>query len=190
MLRRRILASAMASVMAIGSVAVVASAEDTAAATTQMKTKADLEAYVKTFRSKEINDYASKSGERFLDALEYADVVIDDTASTVDDYTVAYQMITATYNQLKVYTAEELSALIKANKSKYETNNIYNDDLNDAIYKNEDGKLQWDTFVTAYDDANDVLNSKDSRIISDAYEALEEAAANLALLDTVTKSQF
>ena len=65
MLRRRILASAMASVMAIGSVAVVASAEDTAAATTQMKTKADLEAYVKTFegfRSKEINDYASKSG--------------------------------------------------------------------------------------------------------------------------------
>ncbi len=193
MLRRRILASAMASVMAIGSVAVVASAEDTAAATTQMKTKADLEAYVKTFegfRSKEINDYASKSGERFLDALEYADVVIDDTASTVDDYTVAYQMITATYNQLKVYTAEELSALIKANKSKYETNNIYNDDLNDAIYKNEDGKLQWDTFVTAYDDANDVLNSKDSRIISDAYEALEDAAANLALLDTVTKSQF
>ena len=39
MLRRRILASAMASVMAIGSVAVVASAEDTAAATKQVKTR-------------------------------------------------------------------------------------------------------------------------------------------------------
>lgn len=179
--------------MAIGSVAVVASAEETAAATTQMKTKADLEAYVKSFdsfRSKEINDYASKSGERFLDALEYADVVIDDAASTVDDYTVAYQMVTATYNQLKVYTAEELSALIKANKSKYETNNIYNDSLNDAIYKNDDGKLQWDTFVAAYEDAEDVLNSKDSRIISDAYEALEDAVANLALKDTVTKAQY
>lgn len=179
--------------MAIGSVAVVASAEETAAATTQMKTKADLEAYVKSFdsfRSKEINDYASKSGERFLDALEYADVVIDDAASTVDDYTVAYQMVTATYKQLKVYTAEELSALIKANKSKYETNNIYNDSLNDAIYKNEDGKLQWDTFVAAYEDAEDVLNSKDSRIISDAYEALEDAVANLALKDTVTKAQY
>ena len=78
MLRRRILTSAMASVMAIGSVAVVASAEETAAATTQMKTKADLEAYVKSFdsfRSKEINDYASKSGERFLDALDRKSVV-------------------------------------------------------------------------------------------------------------------
>ena len=76
MLRRRILASAMASVMAIGSVAVVASAEDTAAATKQVKTKADLEALVKSydsFRAKEINDYGSMSGEKFLDALEYAD---------------------------------------------------------------------------------------------------------------------
>ena len=107
MLRRRILASAMASVMAIGSVAVVASAEDTAAATKQVKTKADLEALVKSydsFRAKEINDYGSMSGEKFLDALEYADNVINDSASTVDDYTVAYQMVTATYNSLKIYT--------------------------------------------------------------------------------------
>ena len=81
MLRRRILASAMASVMAIGSVAVVASAEDTAAATKQVKTKADLEALVKSydsFRAKEIIDYGSMSGEKFLDALEYADNVIND----------------------------------------------------------------------------------------------------------------
>lgn len=195
MLRRRILASAMASVMAIGSVAVVASAEDTAAATTQVKTKADLEAYVKSFdsfRAKEINDYASGKGEDFLDALEYADNVIDDSASTVDDYTVAYQMVTATYNALKIYTAEELSALIKANKSKYETNNIYNEELGDIIYKNPnaDNKNLWDNFANAYENAEDVLESKDSRIISDAYEELSNAVSNLETLNTVTKSQF
>ena len=86
MLRRRILASAMASVMAIGSVAVVASAEDTAVATKQIKTKADLEALVKSydsFRTKEINDYGSESGEDFLDALEYAENVVADSAATI-----------------------------------------------------------------------------------------------------------
>lgn len=189
MLRRRILASAMASVMAIGSVAVVASAEDTAAATKQVKTKADLEALVKSydsFRAKEINDYGSKSGEKFLDALEYADNVIDDSASTVDDYTVAYQMVTATYNSLKIYTTEELATLIKANKSKYDSNNILNDELNDNLYDGD----KWTTFENEYESAEDVLDSKDSRIISDAYESLTEAAANLGGLTVVTKAQF
>ena len=189
MLRRRILASAMASVMAIGSVAVVASAEDTAAATKQMKTKADLEALVKSydsFRAKEINDYGSISGEKFLDALEYADNVIDDSTSTVDDYTVAYQMVTATYNALKIYTTEELATLVKANKSKYESNNILNDELNDNLYDGE----KWTKFVSEYETAEDVLDSKDSRIISDAYENLTEAAANLGGLTIVTKAQF
>lgn len=189
MLRRRILASAMASVMAIGSVAVVASAEDTAAATKQMKTKADLEALVKSydsFRAKEINDYGSISGEKFLDALEYADNVIDDSTSTVDDYTVAYQMVTATCNALKIYTTEELATLVKANKSKYESNNILNDELNDNLYDGE----KWTKFVSEYQTAEDVLDSKDSRIISDAYENLTEAAANLGGLTIVTKAQF
>ena len=75
MLRRRILASAMASVMALGSVAVVANAEETAVATTQVKTKADLEAYVKSFdkfREDGLNDYGSASSEKFMDAIEYA----------------------------------------------------------------------------------------------------------------------
>lgn len=189
MLRRRILASAMASVMAIGSVAVVASAEDTAAATKQVKTKADLEALVKSydsFRAKEINDYGSMSGEKFLDALEYADNVINDSASTVDDYTVAYQMVTATYNSLKIYTTEELATLIKANKSKYDSKNILNDELNDNLYDGD----KWDKFVSEYESAEDVLDSKDSRIIYDAYESLTDAAANLGGLTVVTKAQF
>ena len=190
MLRRRILASAMASVMAIGSVAVVASAEETAAATTQVKTKADLEAYVKSFdgfRSKEINDYGSVSGEKFLDAIEYADNVIEDAKATVDDYTVAYQMIESTYKALKIYTAEELASLIKTNKAKYETNNIYNEELGDAIYDAD----KWKNFTDAYEDADAVQGSKDSRIISDAYETLKSAAEALGSgLTTVTKSQY
>lgn len=191
MLRRRILASAMASVMAIGSVAVVASAEDTAAATKQMKTKADLEALVKSydsFRTKEINDYGSKSGENFLDALEYAENVLDETKSTVEDYTVAYQMVTATYNALKVYTVEELSTLVKANKSKYESNNVNDELLGDTIYKNDND--QWNTFVAAYENAESLITSKESRYISDAYEELEEAVKNLTPESTVTKAQF
>ena len=94
MLRRRILASAMASVMAIGSVAVVASAETATAATTQVKSRDDLKAYISSldsFRSTKIYDYGSISGENFLNALEYADNVLDNTKSTVDDYTTAYE---------------------------------------------------------------------------------------------------
>ena len=110
MLRRRILASAMASVMAIGSVAVVANAETTAAATTQVKSRDDLKAYIDSldsFRSSKIYDYGSVSGENFLNALEYADNVLDNTKSTVDDYTTAYAMVEAVYNKLKIYRSEE-----------------------------------------------------------------------------------
>ena len=126
------------------------------------------------------------SGEKFLDALEYADNVINDSASTVDDYTVAYQMVTATYNSLKIYTTEELATLIKANKSKYDSKNILNDELNDNLYDGD----KWDKFVSEYESAEDVLDSKDSRIISDAYESLTDAAANLGGLTVVTKAQF
>ncbi len=189
MLRRRILASAMASVMAIGSVAVVASAEDTAVATKQIKTKADLEALVKSydsFRTKEINDYGSESGEDFLDALEYAENVVADSAATVDDYTVAYQMVSATYNALKVYTAEELNNLIKANKTKYDSNNVYNEELGDIIYTTD----SWEKFKDEYENAEAVVTSKDSRIITDSYETFKKAVDNLSVVKTVTKSQF
>lgn len=189
MLRRRILASAMASVMAIGSVAVVANAETTAAATTQAKTKADLEAYVKSFdsfRSGKLNDYGSISGEKFMDAIEYAENVIADSKSTLDDYTVAYAMLEATYNKLKIYTAEELKALLDTNKKNYEDGNIYNEELGDPIFK-EDG---YAAFEDAYENAEAYLGSADSRNITDAYEALESAANGLSRYTVVTKSQF
>ena len=81
MLRRKILTSAMASVMALTSISAVAFADETATDVKNVKTKADLEAYVKSFdgfRSKELYDYGSISGENFLNALEYADNVLDD----------------------------------------------------------------------------------------------------------------
>lgn len=189
MLRRRILASAMASVMAIGSVAVVASADETAAATTQVKTKADLEAYVKSFdsfRSDKIYDYGSISGERFLDAIEYADNVLADDKATVDDYTVAYSMIEAVYNKLAIYTAEELKALITNTTKIYNTNNICNEELGDLIYTAD----SFSKFEKAYDEAQSFVASSDSRIITDAYEMLEAAKDNLSALDIVSKSQF
>lgn len=199
MLRRRILASAMASVMAIGSVAVVASADETAAATTQVKTKADLEAYVKSFdsfRDDGIYDYGSISGEKFLAALEYAENVIDDNASTVDDYTVAYSMLEAVYNKLVIYTAEELEALVKKCKTAYDTENIYNEELGDPVYVEENSgntdihKYGWTYFVDAYEEADAVLSSSDSRIITDAYETLEDQYANLKMYPVITKSRF
>lgn len=189
MLRRRILASAMASVMAIGSVAVVANAETTAAATTQVKSRDDLKAYIDSldsFRSSKIYDYGSVSGENFLNALEYADNVLDNTKSTVDDYTTAYAMVEAVYNKLKIYTAEELKALVNSSKSIYETNNINNEDLGDAIYTAD----SFSAFEEAYENAESVLNSADSRIITDAYEVLYAAKAALSPLDVVTKAQF
>lgn len=189
MLRRRILASAMASVMAIGSVAVVANAETTAAATTQVKSRDDLKAYIDSldsFRSSKIYDYGSVSGENFLNALEYADNVLDNTKSTVDDYTTAYAMVEAVYNKLKIYTVEELKAIVNSSKSVYETNNINNEDLGDAIYTAD----TFAAFEEAYQEAESVLNSADSRIITDAYEKLDAAKKGLSPLDVVTKAQF
>lgn len=189
MLRRRILASAMASVMAIGSVAVVANAETTAAATTQVKSRDDLKAYIDSldsFRSSKIYDYGSVSGENFLNALEYADNVLDNTKSTVDDYTTAYAMVEAVYNKLKIYTVEELKAIVNSSKSVYETNNINNEDLGDAIYTAD----TFAAFEEAYEEAESVLNSADSRIITDAYEKLDAAKKGLSPMDVVTKAQF
>ena len=95
-------------------------------------------------------------------------------------------MVEAVYNKLKIYTAEELKALVNSSKSIYETNNINNEDLGDAIYTAD----SFSAFEEAYEDAESVLNSADSRIITDAYEVLYAAKAALSPLDVVTKAQF
>ena len=191
MLRRRILASAMASVMAIGSIAAVASAEDTAVATANVKTRDDLAAYVKSFdkfRETEIYDYGSLAGEDFLDALEYADNVLADSSSTTIDYTVAYSMVESVYTELlkHKYTADQLKDLIKKYQKDYDTNNILNDELGDNRWSPE----SFSKFETAFDDATAVASSSDSRIITDAYEELEDKHSKLSALTAVTKKDF
>lgn len=189
MLRRRILASAMASVMAIGSVAVVANAEDAAVATKEAKTKDDLAAYVKSFdgfRSKDIFEFGSKSGEKFLDAIEYADNVLADGESDIEDYTVAYAMVEAVFNKLVKHDAEELANLIAQCKKDYETNNIMNPELGDNIWT----ASSFSAFEDAYDEAEGIVNTGDSRAITDAWEVLNDAHNNLSPLDIVKKSEF
>lgn len=193
MLRRKILTSAMASVMALTSVSVVAFADETETAVKNVKTKADLEAFVKemtAFRDKSLDDYGSVTQDNFLNALAFAENVLDETSSTVDDYTSAYMILEAVYNKKAIYSAAELRDLVKTCEKIYDTNNILNEDLGDAIYKDEDGKLQWSNFSNAFEDAESVLNSSDSRIITDAYETLSAAKDGLATFDTVTKAQF
>ena len=191
MLRRRILASAMASVMAIGSIAAVASAEDTAVATANVKTRDDLASYVKSFdkfRENEIYDYGSLAGEDFLDALEYADNVLADSSATTIDYTVAYSMIDSVYTELlkHKYTADQLKDLIKKYQKDYDTNNILNDELGDTRWSPE----SFSEFENAFDDATAVASSSDSRIITDAYEVLEDKHSKLSALTAVTKKDF
>lgn len=183
--------------MALTSVAVVASADETAAAVNNVKTKADLEEYVKSFdsfRTNELYDYGSTSNENFNKALDFAQNVLDDPEATVDDYTVAYMTLKAVYDHLAIYTADQLKTLIDSCTKIYETNNIYNEELSDEIYKNSKGDndtwATYDEFVDAYEDALSVLNSSDSRIITDAYETLNWAKTTMKAYDTVTKAQF
>ena len=188
-MKKRILSAAMASVMALGSVAVVASAEEVTTAEKNVKTKADLETLVKSlakFREVEMYEYGTLSAERFEAVMNYADGVLADEKATVDDYTVTYHMITATKEKLKIYTSAELRALLAKGKQAYESENIYNSDLGDAIYDTE----KYDVFADAYEDAESVLESSDSHLITDCYEELEKAFNDLTKLDVVTKSQF
>ena len=191
MLRRKILTSAMASVMALTSISAVAFADETATDVKNVKTKADLEALVKSydsFRDKEINEVGSIAGERALGALEYADNVLDDGKSTVDDYTVAYKMIEETMKKCVLHTSSELRDLIKTCEKTYEQNNILNEDLDDLVYDEE----KFAAFSSAFDYAESYVGSNDSRLITDAWEELDQAWAELknSAKVTVTKAQF
>lgn len=186
MLRRRIFSSAMASVMALSSIAVVANAEET-----QMKTKADLEklvneTYGADFRTDVLSEYGSVSADNVLDALEAAEAILADDEADEDDYTVAYKMIEATVSRLVIYTAEELEALIAKAKSAYESNNIYNEELQDRIYTVD----TYDALVTAYENAELYVTSTSSVDITEAYEQLNKAYTELSKETVVSKSMF
>lgn len=191
MLRRKILTSAMASVMALTSISAVAFADETATDVKNVKTKADLEALVKSydsFRDKEINEVGSIAGERALGALEYADNVLDDDRASIDDYTVAYKMIEETMKKCVLHTSSELRDLIKTCEKTYEQNNILNEELDDLVYDED----KFTTFASAFDYAESYVGSNDSRLITDAWEELDQAWNELrnSAKATVTKAQF
>lgn len=186
MLRRRIFSGAMASVMALSSVAVVASAEET-----QVKTKADLEklvneTYGDEFRTDKLSEYGSVSAEAVLDALEAADAVLYDADADAEDYTVAYMMVEATVARLVIHTAEELQALIDDCTSIYEDNNIMNEELQDLIYTDD----TYGVFYDAYEYACGYVSSTSSSDITEAYEKLASAKNGLVKNAIVSKSMF
>lgn len=189
MLRRRILASAMASVMAIGSIAVVASAEDTAVAVKNVKSKADLEAFVKQFdkfRDSDVFDYGTNSADKFTDAIEYADQVLEDSDSDAEDYTAAYTMLEAVYKQLQIKDAAALKDLLKSFKDIYDGANILNPDLGDLIYD----ETKYSNFNDAYIAAENVVDSGDTRLTTDAWFELNDAKNALTENTVITKKEF
>lgn len=188
MLKKRILASSMASVMALGSVSVAAFADETKDYG-EAVTEKELQEYVdglEDFIADELPTYGSKQGERFQAAYDHALKVLDDDKSEAADFTAAYQMVKAVKEKLTIYTASQLGKLISDNQKKYDQNNEFNEDLQDNVYT----ESTYADFTSAFDDATRYVDSDDSMMITDAYIALEDAVAKLSELDTVTKSQF
>ncbi len=189
MLKKRILASSMASVMALGSVSVVAFADEKKDYG-EAVSRAELKEYIDSkasFIETELDTYGTTQADNFRAAIDHAKIVLDDTkADAKKDYTAAYQMIKAVEAKLTIYSAAELKALIAECKPIYEENNILNEEFQDNVYDEED----FADFTTAYSDAEFFVDSDDSRGITDAYVNLENAKKGLKELDTVTKAEF
>lgn len=187
MLRRRIFSSAMASVMALSSIAVVAQAEETKMVVTEDQLKELVQVELgDTWRADVLCDYGSVSQEAMLDALEAADVILADADADEEDYTVAYMMVKAVFDSLIIHTAEELQALIDECQPIIDTNNIYNEELQDQIYTPDSfGNLEEEL-----DDAKAFVTSTSSSDITEAYEQLAAAKAALSKNPVVSKSMF
>lgn len=186
MLKKRILASSLASVMALSSVSVVAFADDIK---TEAVTKDQLQDYVDSFKGfleDGIFEYGTTHGTQFQDAIDHAENVLDDSDSNADDYTAAYQMVKNVRESMKNYTSEQLQDLLDDYEDIYDEGNILNADIGDIRY--EQGS--YDTFFSAYEDAKAMVSSDDGRLITDAYLELEKAKGELDELDTVTKGAF
>ncbi len=192
MLRRRIFSAAMASVMALSTVAVVAQAEETA---TQVKTKEDLGALLKEYdndyRVYTLSDYPEILADAMIDALDAADAIYAATESDGADYTVAYWMVKAAANKLeksKLYTIEDLKELVAhcEGLKVVKNDNIYNEELNDNICDPD----TYTKLISEIEDAKDCYKSTNAKEITTAYVELDAALNGLKYLDVITKSQF
>ncbi len=192
MLKKRILASSMASVLALSSVSVTAFADETNAKDYgEAATKAELKEYLKSlekFMDGEIDKYGTNQAEQIRDAYTHAQVVLDNENSTDDDAAFAYQMLKSLYDAKIIKTSTELAALIKDCKPTYDRNNVLNEDsdINDLIYTQE----SFLEFTNAYEAAEYATDSDESREITDAYLDLKEEFDSLKPNDIVTKADF
>lgn len=189
MLRRRIFSSAMASVLALSSIAVVAQADETKMVVDKAQLKELIEVtYGDTWRADELSNYGSISAAAMLDALEAADVILADGDSKDDDYTVAYMMVKAVADRLVIHTAEELKALIDECQPIIDTNNIYNPELQDQIYN----AVKFGNLEDMLDYAKAFVTSTSSSDITEAWELLNAAkeACLASKNPVVSKSMF
>ena len=157
MLRRRIFSSAMASVMALTSIAVVANAEETKQTYTidavkdtadYVKTAEDLKALCDLFDdawqlTKAEEEYTEENLALLNDALAYADAVLNPAVgadpSTSADYTVAWRMVYACAIRVKevkgpCHDLADLKARLDDAKKIIDTNNIYQEEIMDRLY--------------------------------------------------------
>lgn len=197
MLKKRLLSSVMASIMAVSAFSVVTSADATATTTEApveetkaVKTKAELKAYVDTFDAKYKDDvykYGTYAAERWLKAYNVADVVLNDASATDEEVSNAYYYLSTANEALVLYTKDQLDGLVKKCQKTYENNNILNEELGDLEFKAD----AFDSFASAYDEAKGA-SSSDSEAITNAYVNLENASKNLESnrMPTVTKTQF
>lgn len=196
MLKKRILASTMASVMALSSVSVVAFADDTVDygtkdAVSQTQLKEYVKALKEEYKGEKLEVYGEIQSDRFNNAIDHATGVYEDSNATSDEVVAAFQMLKAVKNSLRIYTTKELQNLIADNKSKYDTDNVLNEDIDGA--GNSDDRWTeetWDAFEEAYSEADRYSDETDSRVICDMYCALEDAANGLKDAKYVTKAEF
>lgn len=191
MLKKRILASSMASVMALSAVSVVAFADETATDFGEVVTKAELKEHLKTYESLikgEINNYGSVQALRFQEAYDHATYVAADANADDASVIAAYQMVKAVYETLEQYDNEDLKELIAENKPTYDGNNILNEEIMDNIY-DEDAYI---AFKNAYEEAESTVDVDDLMMTTDAYINLAEAAKTLEgkKLTPVTKTEY
>lgn len=175
-MKKRIIASTMASVMALsGAASALVASADVADFKNQAANKADLKKLmedpeIKALVEGGVNNYGSISGANFLKAVDFANAVINGAEATGDDATVAYLMVKATKAALKQYTKEELQLLVAELRPKYDTNNVLNE-RNDARFKDDD----WTKFKNAFEEADDYKDYDDILLTTDAYERLDDA---------------
>lgn len=199
-MKKRILASSMASVMALSAAgtSLVSFADvDAAYKDVVTVTKAELRKFMETKRiadlgDNEAADYGNVSAERFMKAYDYANYVLDtdfdDAEQEAASITAAFNMVKAAEAKLIIRTSKELAALVEQYRPTYNTENRLNPnstDNEDLIYNAE----KWGDFEGAFETAEDNINSSDSRDITDAYEELEKTYKDLVELKKVTKSE-